>query len=55
MANNQKIRLKPISAAISAALLMGTTQVVMAQDEDSMVMEEVVVTGIRRSMIDSMN
>jgi outer membrane receptor for ferrienterochelin and colicin len=56
MASNQKFKLKPVSAAISAALVMGTTPLVFAQDtEDEMVMEEVFVTGIRRSMIDSMN
>ena len=60
MANSQKFVLKPVAAAVSAALFMGATQSAIAQspDDESVreaVIEEVVVTGIRKSMQDNMN
>ena len=60
MARSQKFVLKPVTAAVSAALFMGATQAAVAQSpqDDAVreaVMEEVVVTGIRRSMEDNMN
>jgi TonB-dependent receptor len=56
MARNQKFRLKPVAAAVSASLIMGAPQYVLAQDADEgATLEEVVVTGIRQSMRDNMN
>jgi len=55
MARTQKFRLTPVAAAVSAALLGGTTQSALAQDADEGILEEVVVTGIRQSMRDNMN
>jgi TonB-dependent receptor len=56
MARNQKFRLKPVAAAVSAALLMGASPSVFAQDAEAAdILEEVVVTGIRDSMRDNMN
>jgi hypothetical protein len=54
MARNQKLRLKPVAAAVSAALLMGASPSVFAQDAEAAdILEEVVVTGIRDSMRDN--
>lgn len=50
MARNSKFRLNPVSAAVSAALLISTAQATMAQE-----VEEIVVTGIRGSLRSSMN
>ena len=56
MATHQKLILKPVAAAVSAALFMSMSQPVLAQDSDEAgVMEEVIITGIRKSMIDAMN
>ena len=45
-----------LSSAIMAALVsMSGTSTTFAQDQEASMLEEVVVTGIRRSMIDSMN
>ena len=56
MATHQKLILKPVAAAVSAALFMSISQPVLAQDSDEAgIMEEVVITGIRKSMIDAMN
>jgi TonB-dependent receptor len=56
IARNQKFRLKPVAAAVSAALLLGASPSVFAQDAEAEdVLEEVVVTGIRDSMRDNMN
>ena len=56
MGSHQKIGLKPVAAAVSAALFMGTSPLALAQDaEEAGVVEEVIVTGIRKSMLDSMN
>lgn len=56
MSRSHKHRLKPVTAAVGAALFMGAPQIVLAQDaEEAGVLEEVVVTGIRDSMRDNMN
>jgi len=56
MVRDQKFGRKPVTVAVSAALLTCATQGVFAQTpDDQAVMEEVVVTGIRKSMIDAMN
>ncbi|MEJ2401715.1 MAG: TonB-dependent receptor plug domain-containing protein, partial [Xanthomonadales bacterium] len=56
MARNSKFRHTPIAAAVSAALFTCASHPVLAQDEnESGMVEEVIVTGIRRSMIDNMN
>ena len=56
MASNQKLRLKPVAAAITTSLFFGAPLPVLAQDADEAgIVEEVVVTGIRRSMLDNMN
>ena len=56
MARNQKFRLTPLAAAVSAALFAGASQSVLAQDaEEEGMLEEVVVTGIRASMESNMN
>ena len=53
----EKFKLKPVSAAVGTALFMGTTPAaVFAQDaNEAGMVEEVVVTGIRKSMLDNMN
>ena len=56
MSRSNQHRLKPVTAAVGAALFMGTPQIVLAQDaEEAGILEEVVVTGIRDSMRDNMN
>ena len=56
MTRSQYFRVKPVAAAVSAALFMGAAPAVLAQDsEEAGVLEEVVVTGIRQSMQDNMN
>jgi len=56
MARNAKFRHTPIAAAVSAALFTCVSQPVLAQDADEAGMvEEVVVTGIRKSLRDNMN
>ena len=52
MNGKQKFKVTPIAAAVSSALLIGTTAPAFAQDE---ALEEVVVTGIRGSLRSSMN
>jgi TonB-dependent receptor len=51
MARKSKFKLNPISAAVSAALLIGSAETTVAQE----VLEEIVVTGIRASFRNSMN
>ena len=52
MARNAKFRHTPIAAAVSAALFTCVSQPVLAQDADEAGMvEEVVVTGIRKSCL----
>ena len=56
MARNQNFRLKPVAAAVSAALFTFASQPLLAQSSDSeAILEEVIVTGIRQSMRDNMN
>lgn len=56
MARNSKFRHTPIAAAVSAALFTCASHPVLAQDEnESGMVEEVIVTGIRKSMRDNMN
>ena len=55
MARNPSFRLNPIAAAVSAALLMGTAQSAVAQQDVDDTIEEIVVTGtIRGSLQNSM-
>lgn len=51
MAQHLKLKLNPVSAAVSAALLLGSAETTVAQE----VLEEIVVTGIRASYRNSMN
>jgi TonB-dependent receptor len=51
MVRNPRIRVNPIAAAVSAALLIGPAKTTVAQE----VLEEIVVTGIRASFRNSMN
>lgn len=56
MSSNQYYRLKPVAAAVSTALLLGTSHSAEAQDaNEAGAVEEVIVTAIRRSMMDNMN
>lgn len=54
MVRNPKCKLNPVTAAVSAALLVGTAPSAMAQSAED-TMEEIVVTGIRGSLRSSMN
>jgi hypothetical protein len=54
--NNQRIKLNPLSSSIALALGAVGISPVLAQSsdsEDAGMMEEVMVTGTRRSLIDS--
>lgn len=51
MTRNSKFKVTPVSAAVSAALLIGSAETTVAQE----VLEEIVVTGIRASYRNSMN
>ena len=51
MSGKQKFKVTPIAAAVSSALLIGTTGPAFAQDE---ALEEITVTGIRGSLQNSM-
>ena len=56
MARDQRFRLTPVAAAVSAALFTCATQSVLAQStEEAGILEEVIVTGIRDSMRNNMN
>ncbi|MEJ2257601.1 MAG: TonB-dependent receptor [Woeseiaceae bacterium] len=53
MTSNRKFKLSPVSAAVASALLVGAAdQSALAQDDE---IEEVVVVGIRGSLVNSMN
>ena len=54
MARNPNCKLKPVTAAVSAALLVGAAPPTLAQSPQD-TMEEIVVTGIRGSLRSSMN
>lgn len=51
MARNSRFKLNPVTAAVSAALLIGSADATVAQET----VEEIVVTGIRGSLRTSMN
>jgi TonB-dependent receptor len=52
MSKNSKFRISPVAAAVTSALLMGTSHSAVAQDEP---LEEIVTVGIRGSLQNSMN
>jgi len=51
MSGKQKFRVTPLAAAVSSALLLGATDSALAQED---ALEEIVVTGIRGSLRNSM-
>lgn len=52
MSRNPNFKIKPVTAAVATALLVGATSSALAQDDQ---MEEIVVRGIRGSLVSSMN
>ena len=51
--NNQTPKLNPLTSSIAMALGAISVQPVLAQDADEGMIEEVIVTGVRKSLMDS--
>ena len=51
--NNQTPKLNPLTSSIAMALSAISVQPVLAQDADDGIIEEVIVTGVRKSLMDS--
>jgi TonB-dependent receptor len=52
MSKNSSFKMTPVAAAVASALLMGASHSAIAQDNE---VEEIIVTGIRGSLQNSMN
>jgi hypothetical protein len=51
--NTQTLKLNPLTSSIALALGAISVQPAIAQDEEEGLLEEVIVTGVRKSLIDS--
>ncbi|MDH4019504.1 MAG: hypothetical protein OEU84_07875, partial [Xanthomonadales bacterium] len=51
--NNQTPKLNPLTSSIAVALGAISAQPALAQSADEGIIEEVIVTGVRKSLMDS--